>query len=476
MGNILTGGLTNLGQATSLTVSNQIPNNGQAALYQDTFSGKQFFQIPGIVYINYSVPAPASTSTQSYVVPNTVTLTLSNANSSDTLCVYTQSSSYTYAFTSCSQGTNALSVNANDTLSADSISLKFTTITSKLFTSVTGISFQLVNLIPVCSGAFSNNAHLLGSAVCGSATGALINMTNPANNSIVFDGHGNSISAPAASIGIYAQGYGITLRNIIISGMTNGIGALAYNTNSLNVQNSQFASNAIGMQIYSDTYNSWGAVVSNNKLNSNAYFGLRICGSAFSNSPTISNNDFSKSGGYALSIYGDGITISDTQSNNYSGSSNGLYLSGGNINVQNFSLATAAILNCPIYATNAYLTINNTNLTPSSTPSLNQTRVGLSLYQIKTANISQLTVSGADVAVKIATDSGVQSGVAINSSTLTQSVVAGIMAQSFDNTLFGYINIQNSNLKLNPPNFAIWSDSSNPAVTSYINVNSNNTI
>ena len=463
---LMAGDYPKVSDSQNIAVLDQSTHSGLGVLYQSQFSSKQFLAIPSSIALSF---------TSGSLVPSVLTLTLYNADASDSVCTYQNpalsGATYSYSFSNCTQSSTSLGTSAYDSVTADSLSLKFQ---NPVSTQVTQISFNLNGLTSACHAGFAGNMHLLGPVSCPSSTGVILSNINPAYGTMTFDGHGFSLSAPQATVGLYLQGMNLKVKNLIIDGLTNGIGILTYNTNNLTIQSSECASNSIGIQVYSDTNASYGSVFTQNKLSSNSMFGLRFTGSVYSNNPTITNNDFSQSGGYALAIYGDGLNMSDSQANIYTGSSSGLYLSGGNFNLSNLNLSGAQIKQTPVFATDAYITINNSNLTPSSVADSTQQRIGLHLYKIKTANISQLQVVGADVAIKIATDSGVASSVSVTNSTLTQSIVAGFMIQSYDGSGFGSINIQNNDLRQNPSNMAIWSAPYAGHSGSYVSNSSNN--
>lgn len=140
-------------------------------------------------------------------------------------------------------------------------------------------------------------------------------------------------------------------------------------------------------------------------------------------------------------------------------SSMGIFISGenGEFTVKNLDLSRSGVTGPQVFVASARkFQIRKSNLSYSAPATPNQERVALHLYRVENFSARSLEINTADVAIKVATEGGMQTNANITKCSLRNSVVAGIMLQSYDTTRLGNVSIQRNDLKGNPAGYSVW--------------------
>ncbi|WP_372655705.1 hypothetical protein, partial [Halobacteriovorax sp.] len=142
----------------------------------------------------------------------------------------------------------------------------------------------------------------------------------------VLNAKGHTISTPNTSVGIYAEGGLIKIRNLTIEGAPSAIGVMGYNVRKLVVNKTTAVDMFIGVDYYTaDDYDCDRLRVSNSNLSSNEY-GVRVNSPKCEYTPRFVNTDFSYSKSYALNVSAKIIRVNGVLGNDFSSSANGLLL------------------------------------------------------------------------------------------------------------------------------------------------------
>jgi len=347
-----------------------------------------------------------------------------------------------------------LGINAGDVVIARAIQLPLASC-GRGCTGTENIQAVFPNVNSACGGLAKANVHLLQNLVCSEPNHVALEVWGAKN---VVEGHGFAVKSAGSEIGLFISGDNTAIRNIDVSGVNGGYGMMAYDANGLRITSSRFRSNLVGANIYTDNVNSTNVQVLGNDMSGNAFSALIFSGDGKqTDNPTITGNNFSNTGGYAVAIDALNASFSGSQNNIYTGSRDVLYLSNGNFTVSNLDLSQSGALGPQIFSDSAKsLNVSNVNLTYTATGQQSQERTALHLYRVGSVNISNLTVTNSDVALKATTEMGTSTNVSVTGSTLTNASTAAIMLQSWDNTALGKVTISGNVLTGAPAGYAIW--------------------
>ena len=331
-----------------------------------------------------------------------------------------------------------MQVNVGDLILADTVSMSVLSCTNGSCSIDSSAGSLFSNALQACGGTANNSLHFLASLNCPDSSAPL----TVVGNSLVVDGRGHGIVAPNAKNGLYVAGKNIAVQYLTISNVTGGNALFAYNSDGLQVLNSTFNGNGIGVQLYVDSINASAIKISNNQLAANSSYGIKITGDNgyLVNLPSITNNDFSSSGDFALWLEANNVQLSGTDGNTFTNSLNGIYFTGGGISLNALNLANSGIMHTALMGSGAQtVAINSCDFTNNTPANSNQERVAVKLYRVINSQINALTVSSSDVGVKISTDSGVIPNLSMANSSFSRTVVTGVMIESYDATPIGTV-------------------------------------
>jgi len=307
-----------------------------------------------------------------------------------------------------------------------------------------------------CGQILTSSVTLASDLICNTASlpGVVI-----AGDGVVLDGGGHQITAQGYLPAVLAVANRVTVQNLQVVGSPQTAGIYGENTQGLIVQKNQISGTSIGIDVYCDTSALDAAQILDNQVSAAAQFGLRLrdeSGQPVQNSPVVKGNFFQNTAGYSVMTELPQFAVHGSDTNRFDGSEYGYYLSGGSATVDGMNFMNSPVTKGPVFAADlASFTLTNSVLSIPSGPDPVQERVALHLYRVGQAQVSGLTAQGMDVAVKLATDTGIQSQLALTGSTLSGNAVAGVWIQSYDGTDFGNLTIQNNDLTSNPAGYAI---------------------
>ena len=111
----------------------------------------------------------------------------------------------------------------------------------------------------------------------------------------VLNAKGHTITSPNTSVGIYAEGGLIKIKNLNLQGAPGSIGIMGYNVRKLVVNKTKASDMFIGVDYYtSDDYDCDRVRVSNSDLSANDY-AVRVNSPNCEYTPRFVNSDFSSS-------------------------------------------------------------------------------------------------------------------------------------------------------------------------------------
>ena len=292
-----------------------------------------------------------------------------------------------------------------------------------------------------CGSVITSSVTVSGTLDCSSYTGKYGLILY--GNNITLDGTSSKFKLifPQGKVGILLYGNQTKVKNVEVSGMTNGMGILIYDSNQSEVEDSKANNNLIGITAYAENKQMNQVEIEDNEAKNNVLFGIRI-NSDWSankrvNSPEIDGNNLSGNQYYALHIRTDNMTFDGSHNvNTITGSTNGWYLTGGSYNVQNFSMNSNAY---SVTKTQIFVAeVNNFNMNSmtlaGSGGNAAQEAYGVHAYKTSNVSINNSTIQNYNVGVKVATDGGVTSNINVSSGNISNNTFAGIMAQGYDNT------------------------------------------
>lgn len=457
--------------------ASRISKTGLRTDYAQSFSSPKLFSIPDALSMQVGQPGN-----------NTALFRFSLGNGSEVSCIYlgdgsrassSNSCSYNgtlYRFNFCTLSSNyaACTINptalngckndpkrnllfaAGDTIIASSIRLELTGADN--CTTQSQISMTLKNYSDACGGIAWSTIQLMGPLSCPRTTSQGLAMLGNGNTLL---GHGFSISAPLAGNGLFLTGNNVTVDSVKINGISNGSGILAFDTNSLVVQNSETRSNLIGITVSSYNTDTSAVKIISNNISNNSLFNLRFIGSELhkAQSPMIQLNNLGGAGDFAIALDAGDVRIYGTDGNSFKDSTEGISFNGKNLTVDGIDFSTAGLKGAAIFVTSAdNVTVTNSKFGTSAPALSSQQRIAGHFYNIRqNLNLYKNVATKLDVGFKLAIDLGFKTSVYATCNTLTSNTVAGLMIQSYSPTnSFKLLNIGSNNLSYNPKGYGIW--------------------
>ncbi len=215
----------------------------------------------------------------------------------------------------------------------------------------------------------------------------------------VLNAKGHSINTPNTSVGIYAEGGLIKIKNLDLSGAPGAIGIMGYNVRKLVVNKTTARDMFIGVDYYtSDDYDCDRVRVSNSDLSDNDY-AVRVNSPNCDYTPRFVNSNFSNSKEYALYLTAKKIRINGLLDNDFTGSSNGLLLQSFEKTViVNLDLSNSDIQGTQVFAYESPLVkIKDSQFG-------NNAGEGVHLYDINKVIMRRVSSINSGVGIKIAND------------------------------------------------------------------------
>ena len=171
--------------------------------------------------------------------------------------------------------------------------------------------------------------------------------------------------------------------------------------------------------------------------------------------PQITGNNLSGSAQYGIFLRVSNATLQGSDKNKFDGSAYAIGLAGGSYRITNLDFSKSRIGKTALQAQGTRsLIISNCDFTISN--STDQNHFALNLYQVGSANISSVTVSGSDVGISVNTANGVSTNLVLSNSVIQNASLAGIWFRSDDATALGNIQVNNNDLRFNPSGRAVW--------------------
>lgn len=276
---------------------------------------------------------------------------------------------------------------------------------------------------------------------------------------IQFDGRQYKILVHPDGVGVHLKGDGITFKNTKIEGATRGRAIYAEAGKKLRIQENNLDNNMIGIHLFANASDVERAEISENSIRNSAQMGILISSSGESEvvSPIIKENDLSGTQGTAIHANAARLRLTDSQDNNYDGSRNAIYFSGKRLVVDRLDLSQAAILESTITLMGSEdVTIRRSNLSSLLGPSESGTRIGINAYKVQQLTVQNSVINDQDVAVKVATEQGIQTVLRVQNSIIQGSALAGVMIQSFDQTEFGTVKVRGNDIAPSNANLTVW--------------------
>ncbi len=254
----------------------------------------------------------------------------------------------------------------------------------------------------------------------------------------ILQGNGHRIITPNTTVGIYAEGDTIRIRNVKIEGSETAKAVEGYNVKKL-ILNKVIATDMyMGVDFYSEDDQSCDRLrVSNSDLSHNTY-GARVNAPSCDYSPRFINSDFSYSKQVALSLSAKKIRILEKHNSIFDGSANGFNLKATEkVVIKDMDLSNAQIDGTQVF-------IYDTKLVRIVDSTLGNAAEGIHVYDAEEVIIKRSTILSAGVGIKIANDR--KATKLLMRHTETEANNIGALVTSYGSTKFSEINIDDSNL------------------------------
>ncbi|MDR3606630.1 MAG: right-handed parallel beta-helix repeat-containing protein [Oligoflexia bacterium] len=294
-----------------------------------------------------------------------------------------------------------------------------------------------------CGQVVTSNVTLGADLICPNVTGFALKVIG---SGIVFNGNGHQIVAPQAAAGLYVQGAQIQVQNIRVNGVP-GDGIFAYDSPALQVSNSNFSNNQIGILLYAENTTMSNVSVVGNQASGNSLFGIRSGWDTNGaiESPVIRRNDFSNSGSYAMYIQAQDYEVSGFDCNSLTNSLNGYYLKSGNFYIHDVQMSSQRIQEAQFFIDSAlYVKVSNIDVSTALAPQPSQQHIGFDLYRVANFDINGLSSWNNDIGIKLETTGGVSPQGTIENCSFYTNAVAAVMVTSYDGTPYGAVELTNS--------------------------------
>lgn len=259
------------------------------------------------------------------------------------------------------------------------------------------------------------------------------------DQSAVLIGNGHKIISPNTTVGVYAEGNIVRIRDLKIIGGVNAIGVQGYNVERLVLDRVVASDMYIGVDYYTEVgFDCDRLRVVDSDLSRNSY-GAKVVSPNCEYSPRFLRTDFSDSKEFALNLSAQKIRVREIHSNIFDRSTRGLLLKGKElIFLEGLDLASTQIDGTQVYAYGSEKFVARNMIVGSNSSE------GLHLYDIADVNISNLQATNADVGIKVANDQ-VATDLKIVRTTTSGSSSIGLLVTSYGQTKFSNININRNN-------------------------------
>ena len=253
----------------------------------------------------------------------------------------------------------------------------------------------------------------------------------------ILNGRGFRIITPNTSVGIYAEGNTIKVRNVEIQGNQDAKGVEGYNVQKLIINNVIVTDMYMGVDFYSEDYLSCDRLRISNSIVSHNVYGARVNAPSCDYTPRFVNSDFSNSGNSALSISTKKIRLLGKHNNDFSNSTHGFSLKATEtIVIRDLDLSDSQVGGTQIY-------IYDTESVRILDSVLGNSQEGIHIYDTSNVDIRRTEVGNTDIGIKVANDKRATDLLIKKTTTSGNSI--GVLVTSFDSVTFSSIDVDKQN-------------------------------